>query len=112
MQLLDSLVEAVDESCVNLAEGNLDAWGFALDRTWQIKKQLSNGISNPIIDEMYRTARSAGALGGKILGAGGGGFLLLYVPKSRQINVIKALDNYRHIPFSFENQGSQIIFAN
>ena len=83
-----------------------------LDDAWKTKKQLAGKVSNTTIDAMYEAAMNAGALGGKILGAGGGGFLLVYVPKEKQPAVKEALKEYRQVPFDFSNQGSQIIFNN
>ena len=110
MARLDQLVEAVERNHRNLCEGNIDQWGTELDRAWEIKKTFAGGVSTPEIDKMYSAARAAGALGGKILGAGGGGFLLLYVPKKRQADVNNALKGYRNIDFAFEPFGSRIIF--
>lgn len=109
--MLDGLVEAVDRAYDNLAMDKLDLWGKELDSTWKIKKQFAGGVSNPAINEMYDKAIAAGALGGKILGAGGGGFLLLYTPFEKQASVKKALIEYREVPFHFEPQGSRIIFS-
>lgn len=111
MKMLDGLTETVDRMYQCLSSGELDQWGVELDRSWQVKKQFAGGISNPMIDDMYAKARQAGALGGKILGAGGGGFLLLYTPPERQETVRKALSEYREVPFRFEPQGSHIIFS-
>lgn len=110
-KMLDDLVRTVDKVYESICKGNVDIIGSELDRTWQIKKSLSSGISNPQIDSMYQTAISAGAAGGKILGAGGGGFMLLYVEKSKQSSVRKAMKQYREIPFGIDYQGSRIIFA-
>ena len=76
-----------------------------------MKKNLSQSITNNFIDKIYNKAIDNGALGGKITGAGGGGFLLLYVPLNKQMKVKKALSNLTHVPFKFENKGSQIIFS-
>ena len=111
MEMLDGLTETVDRMYQCLFSGELDQWGVELGRSWQVKKQFAGGISNPMIDDMYVKARQAGALGGKILGAGGGGFLLLYVPQNRQKAVREALSEYREVPFHFEPQGSHIIFS-
>jgi len=110
MQRLDRLVEAVDRNYENLLAGNVDQWGVELDKAWQIKKTFAGGVSNPEIDAMYDAAKDAGALGGKILGAGGGGFMLLYVPGEKQDSVRRALAAYKEVPFAFESAGSQIIF--
>lgn len=109
--MLDSLVETVDRAHEELISGRLDQWGYELDQSWQIKKKFAGGISNPVIDRMYTAARNAGALGGKILGAGGGGFLLLYTPKEKQPEVQAALKEFRQVPFALEPQGSRIIFS-
>lgn len=84
--------------------------GRLLDQNWRLKQQLASGISNPAIDEMYRKAKSAGALAGKILGAGGGGFLLLAVPREKQNRVFDAMGTYRELPFMIEESGSKVIF--
>ena len=73
-------------------------------------KKLSKFVTNDNIDEIYNIAINSGALGGKLCGAGGGGFLLLYVPKNKQKNFFKYFNKFIHIPFNFENVGSKIIF--
>lgn len=112
MELLDSMVEDVEAMYKALCEGTPDHWGVTLDQVWSKKKHFASGISNSEIDDMYMQAKQAGALGGKILGAGGGGFLLLYVPEECQGAVRAALSHYREINFSFESGGTQIIFSN
>ena len=74
------------------------------------KRQLSDAVSNPLIDDAYDRARQAGAIGGKLLGAGGGGFLLLYVEPYNQEAVRQALSGMPEVPFHFESQGSRLIF--
>jgi|ETN02SMinimDraft_2_1059926.scaffolds.fasta_scaffold12669_2 D-glycero-alpha-D-manno-heptose-7-phosphate kinase len=101
-------VPVIQKLIVN--ETSFNNIGLILDKTWKLKKQISKKISNPIIDEMYQKALDSGALGGKISGAGGGGFLLLYVPRENQNSVRKALENYREFPFMLEPDGSKIIF--
>lgn len=108
--MLDNLVETVDRVYEALAKGSLDLIGTELDRTWQIKKKFAGGVSNPMIDDMYEKARAGGAIGGKILGAGGGGFMLLYVPKDKQSAVRETMAEYREVPFEIDPQGSRIIF--
>ena len=75
-------------------------------------KSLSRSISNPVIDEIYDLAIQKGALGGKLLGAGGGGFLLFYVPYSRQKNLLKHFRKFITVPFNFTKDGSTIMFKN
>ncbi len=93
-----------------LQKGNPDVIGHLLDLSWTLKKQLASKISNGAIDELYETARNAGALGGKITGAGGGGFLLLYCPRGRQEAVREALHGMRELPFHLEQDGAKVIF--
>lgn len=88
---------------------DLDEFGRLLDYTWKLKRGISSGISTGSIDEQYEKAVKAGALGGKLLGAGGGGFLLFYVPQEKQEAVKKALENQMYVPFKFENEGTRII---
>ncbi len=95
-----------------LKNGDLDDFGRLLDHTWQLKRSLSDYISNPQIDGMYNKAKQNGALGGKILGAGGGGFMLLYVPEEKQENIIECFSDLKVIPFKFENEGTKIIVQN
>ncbi|HMN31305.1 MAG TPA: GHMP kinase, partial [Caldilineaceae bacterium] len=93
-----------------LRAGAYDDFGCLLDEGWQLKKQLASQISNNVIDEIYQTARKAGALGGKITGAGAGGFLLLYCPPQHQEGVRQALSMLTELPFSLERDGSKVIF--
>ncbi len=88
----------------------LSEFGRLLDYTWKLKKRMADSVSNDAIDELYQKAIGAGALGGKLLGAGGGGFILFYVEKDKQEAVKKALDNLLYIPFEFENEGTRIIY--
>lgn len=111
MEMLDDLVYTVDYAYENLIKGDLEIWGKELDRTWNIKKKFASGISNSDIDAMYNQAKKAGAMGGKILGAGGGGFMMLYVPEENQLSVSNALSQYRQVEFGFDSQGSRIIFV-
>jgi len=84
--------------------------GDLLDEAWQIKRSLTDKISTSDIDQIYEEARSAGALGGKLLGAGGGGFMLLFVKPGKQANVRRRLNKLLEVNFKFDNSGSQIIF--
>ncbi|MBF0561646.1 MAG: kinase [Alphaproteobacteria bacterium] len=89
--------------------GDYDDFGRLLHETWQLKRSISSAISNNEIDDIYDRARRAGALGGKLLGAGGSGFMLFYVPLERQAEVSKALSRLLNVPFRFENKGSLLI---
>lgn len=108
--VLRQMVQLAEEMRSVLSTGDLSRFGELLDLNWELKTKLASGISNPTIDKWYNTAKKSGALGGKILGAGGGGFLLLYAPKSRHAKIIKSLPDLVHMPFSFEDDGSKIIF--
>jgi D-glycero-alpha-D-manno-heptose-7-phosphate kinase len=85
-------------------------FGELLHKTWMLKRNLSAQISSGDVDELYERARANGAIGGKIMGAGGGGFLVLFVPPSAQERVRKSLQELLWVPFKFESAGSQIIF--
>ncbi len=90
---------------------SLNEFGKLLDYTWQLKRTLSDRISTKEIDDIYSAAKKAGALGGKILGAGSGGFMLLYVPQENRSNVEKIFEPSRIIPFEFEDDGSKLIYG-
>ncbi|HLP76284.1 MAG TPA: kinase [Candidatus Paceibacterota bacterium] len=109
--LLTRMHEYVDRSCEILnSRQDLTAFGELLHQTWLAKRALSEKVSNADVDGLYEEARSAGAIGGKLLGAGGGGFLLLFVPPDRQSQIRKRFERLIHVPFEFEYSGSQIIF--
>lgn len=109
---LKDIRKQVDEAYQILTgSGSLTDFGKLLDKTWNIKKNLAKGVSNPEIDEMYNAAIEAGALGGKLLGAGGGGFLLFYVPEDKKAKVRKVLANYYEISFNINAPGSHIVYA-
>ncbi len=108
---LKTIYQMVEEAVSLLqGRGSLEPFGRLLHEGWVIKRGLTSVISTPIIDEIYETARRAGAVGGKLLGAGGGGFLLLFVDPEKQPAVKKALRRLLHVPVCFENSGSRIIF--
>lgn len=123
--VVESYIEAVDEKRrelrvihelveegLNVLNGSQDIveFGKLIHETWQVKRELGKKISNPHVDEIYEAALGAGAVGGKLLGAGAGGFMLLFVPPSLQGRVQERLDTLIHVPFRFESSGSQIIF--
>jgi D-glycero-alpha-D-manno-heptose-7-phosphate kinase len=98
------------EARCELEKGNVDALGRLIHQSWELKKRLAGTISNGHIDEIYQAARAAGATGGKITGAGGGGFLLLYVPYEYQNRVRTALHGLQELPFRLEADGTKVIF--
>jgi D-glycero-alpha-D-manno-heptose-7-phosphate kinase len=109
--LLNKMSECVDKSCEILSSGqDWAAFGELLHEAWQAKRALSDKVSNPRVDALYDDARQAGAFGGKLLGAGGGGFILLFVPPEKQAKVRKRFTRLIEVPFEFEFSGSQIIF--
>jgi D-glycero-alpha-D-manno-heptose-7-phosphate kinase len=94
-----------------LNRSDLDGFGELLHANWEEKRRLAHGITTPNLDAWYDTARAHGAIGGKVLGAGGGGFLLLYAPPERHEDICGALPALRHVPFQFEPQGSRLIYV-
>jgi D-glycero-alpha-D-manno-heptose-7-phosphate kinase len=109
---LTTMMELVEEA-MNVLNNNTDDiedFGRLLHEQWMVKRSLTDLISNPVIDQMYETGRNAGAIGGKLLGAGGGGFLLFFVRPEERTKVREALKKLLHVPFRFENLGSQIIY--
>ncbi len=94
-----------------LLRNDLGGFGEVLHAGWTEKRKLASGITKPCIDEWYERARAHGAIGGKILGAGGGGFLLLYAPSERHPEICEALPELRPIDFRFSPQGSKLIYV-
>lgn len=94
-----------------LEKNNVDSMGEMLHENWMLKKSLASGISNVHIDEIYKKAIAAGATGGKLLGAGGAGFMLFYVPIDSQKNVRKSLSNLREMDFNIDNSGTSIVMT-
>ena len=88
----------------------IEQFGELLDSAWQIKRELSTKVTNDVVDSCYATARAAGAIGGKLLGAGGGGFLLLFAPPDRHGAIATALPNLPRIRVGFDHEGSRILF--
>jgi D-glycero-alpha-D-manno-heptose-7-phosphate kinase len=105
------LQELVEESIDILTSGkDIRVFGELLHEAWEAKRSLSDKVSTSKVDTLYERARAAGALGGKLTGAGGGGFLLLFVPPEQQQETVEALKHLTRVPFAFESAGSQIIF--
>ncbi len=107
---INRLLEHVKIAENILNSGDIDDFGRLLNEAWFEKKELSNQITNKKIDELYNRAINCGALGGKLLGAGGGGFLLLYMKDKAKNKFFKNTKNILNVPFSFTSEGSQIIF--
>lgn len=108
---LKEMLLLVDEAeSILTSQKSLDEFGKLLDYTWKLKRGISSNVSTESIDSLYKKAISAGALGGKILGAGGGGFLLFYVQPEKRNSVLAELQNLIHIPFQFETEGTKVIY--
>jgi D-glycero-alpha-D-manno-heptose-7-phosphate kinase len=95
---------------LNGGDSDISDFGRLLHENWTLKRSLTDKISTPQIDKIYNDALEAGALGGKLLGAGGGGFILFFVEPEYQPAVKEKLKNLLYVPFKFENTGSQIIY--
>ena len=108
---LKAIQNLVPRALDAVTNGNLDDVGSLLHETWMLKRELSDKVSSDGIDRLYDSARVAGAIGGKLLGAGGGGFFLFYVPEDRQDSVRESMNGLLDIPFKFENGGSQIVLS-
>ena len=108
---LRTMVKLAQELREALAANDLGSFGEILHQGWLEKKKMASGISNSKIDEWYERARQHGAIGGKITGAGGGGFLLLYASPQRHEEIVRALPELRPVAFRFEPQGSKIIYV-
>jgi D-glycero-alpha-D-manno-heptose-7-phosphate kinase len=107
---LDGIKELAEQLKPELEAGKLDRLGEVLHANWELKRKLAAGISLPEIEEMYERARAHGALGGKISGAGGGGFLLTYCPPEHHTRLAEGMRDYRFLPFQLERDGSKVIF--
>jgi len=103
--MVEEAIKILNSSTIEISE-----FGKLLNETWKLKRTLSSRISDPRINGIYEAACKNGALGGKLLGAGGGGFMIFFVKPEEQPRVKERLRNILQVPFQFENQGSQIIF--
>lgn len=110
-KILSRMVKLALNLREELQKNNLDSFGEILHENWILKKEMALGISNADVDDGYDRALKAGATGGKLLGAGGGGFLLFYAPQERHALIRQALPHLRPVQFAFEKQGSKIIFV-
>lgn len=108
-QLLEMYSLVDDAEKVLTSKGDLNEFGRLLDHTWKLKRGITSKISTDSIDGLYKKAIQAGASGGKLLGAGGGGFLLFYVESDKRESVKKTLENLLYVPFKFENGGTRVI---
>ena len=110
-KVLGKMVELARQLKAELQKNNLNAFGEIIHENWELKRSLTHAVSNDVIDDWYAHARKAGAMGGKLLGAGSGGFLMFYALRERHEAIRKALKELRQMDFGFETQGSKIIFV-
>ncbi len=110
-ETLKKMVALVYDLQSALEDGHMNDMGKILHENWILKQQLASAITNPEINECYETALNNGATGGKLLGAGGGGFMLFYCPKDNQSKLINSLSKLKRFDFAFENKGSTVIYA-
>ena len=109
-KLMREMVNLANEMKYLLESNNLEAVGELLDKNWKLKRQIVAGVTDSQIDDWYQQGISAGAKGGKLLGAGNGGFMMFYAPFDKHRDIVKAMGGLREIPFSFDQNGSQIVF--
>jgi D-glycero-alpha-D-manno-heptose-7-phosphate kinase len=109
-ETLGQMVRLAQQLRDEIVDGNAASFGEILHESWMLKRQLASGVSSNFIDNLYERGRAAGAVGGKILGAGGGGFLLLSAPRDRHEAITRALSEYRQVEMWFERLGSVIVF--
>ena len=108
--LMKEMVQSAYDMKEILEIGDIDSFGPLLDKNWRLKTQMATGITNPQIDLWYQSGMKAGAKGGKILGAGDGGFLMFFAPIEKHNSIIGAMKGLKEVPVSFDKNGSQIIF--
>lgn len=108
--VLQEMKHIAGVACRKIQEGEVDAIGDLLHESWTLKKQLASKVSNSDVDDLYQLARKSGATGGKIAGAGGGGFLLLYCPPEGQERLRQALHMLQELPFNLGQDGSKVVF--
>jgi D-glycero-alpha-D-manno-heptose-7-phosphate kinase len=109
-QLIEILSLVNDAENILKSASDLNEFGKLLDYTWKLKRSITDSISNNSIDDIYSIALKAGAVGGKLLGAGGGGFMIFYIEKDRQAYLKQALSKLLYVPFVFENTGTRVLY--
>ena len=109
--LMSNIVSLAYDMRGLLENDDVESLGELMDRNWRLKRQMAAGISNLQIDSWYNKGIQAGATGGKLLGAGNGGFMMFFAPKEKHANIDKAMKGLRRVPFSFEYGGSKIVFS-
>jgi D-glycero-alpha-D-manno-heptose-7-phosphate kinase len=109
-QIVSNLTGLVEEFKNAILAEDIKNIGAILHESWNMKKSISSDISSAVIDDIYKTAIQQGAYGGKLLGAGGGGFVLLCADKSRHASIVSSLGKYRVLPFEMESSGSSLVY--
>lgn len=108
---LTAMRQMVDDALeILIGDGPVEEFGMLLHESWMLKRSLSPRVSTDLVDDIYAKARAHGALGGKLLGAGGGGFVLIFAPPETHPRIRAALADFQYVPFRFERSGSQLIF--
>ena len=110
-ELMSNMVSLAYDMRDLLENNDIEPLGELLDQNWQLKRQMTAGISDPQIDGWYKKGILAGATGGKLLGAGNGGFMMFFAPKEKHANITKAMKDLQRVPFSFDTGGSKIVFT-
>jgi D-glycero-alpha-D-manno-heptose-7-phosphate kinase len=110
-ELMSNMVSLAYDMRSLLENDDIEPLGELLDQNWQLKRQMTVGISDTQIDGWYSKGILAGATGGKLLGAGNGGFIMFFAPKEKHTDIIKAMKDLQRVPFSFDNDGSKIVFS-
>ena len=110
-ELMSNMVSLAYDMRSLLENDNIEPLGELLDQNWQLKRQMTPGISDSQIDGWYSKGILAGATGGKLLGAGNGGFMMFFAPKEKHTDIIKAMKGLQRVPFSFDIKGSKIVFS-
>ncbi len=110
IEMMSKMVSLVYEMRSSLENGKVELLGELLDQNWQLKRKMTEGISDSQIDNWYNEGIAAGASGGKLLGAGNGGFIMFIAPKNKHPNIEKAMKGLQRVPFSLESEGSKILF--
>ena len=108
---MNRLVAIAESTCGDFRNNRIDGFGLALDEAWSLKREMASGITSLVIDELYEAATSAGAQGGKLLGAGGGGFFLFFAEPENHDAIRAMLSELREMRFQLDPQGSRIIFV-
>ena len=109
-KLLTRMAEMVTEGLQAITEADMTAFGQLLHESWQMKRQLSKHVSTPAIDSIYEAGMKAGAVGGKLLGAGGGGFIIFFAEPRQQEAIKQSLSELTYVPFQFEQEGTKVIY--